>query len=55
MFELNSLTVAILYALLFSAHIVLYWLNLKNHQNQQWMVFYYIIQALLIIVIVNFP
>ena len=54
-FELNSLTVAILYALLFSAHIVLYWLNLKNHQNQQWMVFYYIIQALLIIVIVNFP
>lgn len=55
MLELNSLPVAILYAVLFSAHIGLYWLNLKHHQNQQWMVFYYIIQAILIIVIVNFP
>lgn len=54
-FELNSLFVAILYAVLFSAHVGLYWLNLKHHQNQQWMVFYYITQAILIIVIVNFP
>ena len=54
-FELNSLPVAILYALFFSAHIGLYWLNLKNHQNQQWMVFYYLSQAILIILIVNFP
>ena len=54
-FALNSPLVGILYALLFSAHIGLYWLNLKRHQNQQWMVSYYIIQAILIIALVNFP
>ncbi|HVF24408.1 MAG TPA: hypothetical protein VNA23_00880, partial [Anaerolineales bacterium] len=51
----NPLPVVILYVLLFGVHIGLYWINLKRFQNGRWSVFYYIIQALLIATIANFP
>ncbi len=51
----SSLSVVILYVLLFVVHIGLYWLNLKLFQNGRWSVLYYIIQALLIASIANFP
>jgi two-component system, NarL family, sensor histidine kinase YdfH len=46
---------AILYILLFAAHIGLYWLNLKRFQHRSWSVVYYILQAILIVALVNFP
>ena len=51
----TSMPIVILYALLFSIHIGLYWLNLKQFQHSKWLVFYYIIQAFLIATLVNFP
>ncbi|MEO7839934.1 MAG: sensor histidine kinase [Anaerolineales bacterium] len=51
----SSLPVVILYVLLFGVHIELYWINLKRFQNGSWSVFYYIIQALLIAALANFP
>ncbi len=45
----------ILYALLFSTHIGLYWVNLKYHRSLRWPLFYYILQAVLIIALVIFP
>jgi NarL family two-component system sensor histidine kinase YdfH len=53
-FKAASLPVATVYALLFAAHIGLYWLNLRYHQWGQWAVFYYIVQAALIIALINF-
>ena len=55
LFPIVSLPLTIFYVLLFGAHIGLYWLNLKNHRNSQWSVFYYIVQAVLIALLVNFP
>jgi two-component system, NarL family, sensor histidine kinase YdfH len=54
-FPVISLPLTIVYILLFGAHIGLYWLNLKYHQNRRWVVFYYVLQAVLILVLVNFP
>jgi NarL family two-component system sensor histidine kinase YdfH len=54
-FQSSSLPVVLLYILLFAIHIGLYWLNLKRFQNKTWAISYYIIQAFLIVVLVNFP
>jgi NarL family two-component system sensor histidine kinase YdfH len=54
-FPVIPLPLVILYILLLGAHLGLYWLNLIHHQNQRWVVFYYILQAILIVVLVNFP
>lgn len=54
-FQSSSLPVVLLYILLFAIHIGLYWLNLKRFQNKTWSISYYIIQAFLIVVLVNFP
>jgi two-component system, NarL family, sensor histidine kinase YdfH len=54
-FPVIPLPLAIVYILLFGAHIGLYWLNLKHHENRRWAVFYYILQAALIILLANFP
>ena len=51
----SSLPVVMLYVLLFMIHIGLYWLNLRLFQNGSWTVFYYIVQALLIAALTNFP
>ena len=53
--QFTPLPMVILYALLFVLHIGLYWLNLKQFQHRRWLVFYYLIQALLIATLVNFP
>lgn len=53
-FQANPLALVVLYVLLFGAHIGLYWLNLKFHQKKNWVVFYYIVQALLIISLQSF-
>ncbi|HSL43409.1 MAG TPA: sensor histidine kinase [Anaerolineales bacterium] len=52
--RVNSLPLATLYLLLFGAHIALYWVNLRYHQNGRWVTFYYILQAALIIALANF-
>lgn len=44
-----------LYVLLFGTHIGLYWVNLRFHQNFRWSVCYYVLQAILIVVLVSFP
>jgi NarL family two-component system sensor histidine kinase YdfH len=44
----------LIYILLFGVHIGLYWLNLRLHQNARWVVFYYLLQAALIIVLARF-
>ena len=44
-----------LYLLLFATHIGLYWLNLKYHPIWRWAVSYYILQAGLMIALLNFP
>jgi NarL family two-component system sensor histidine kinase YdfH len=54
-FPVIPLPLAIGYILLFGTHIGLYWMNLKHYQNQRWAVYYYILQAVLIIALVNFP
>lgn len=55
LFLTSSLLVAILCLLLFGTYIGLYWLNLKHYQNRRWVVFYYILQAVLIAALANFP
>jgi NarL family two-component system sensor histidine kinase YdfH len=50
----NPVPLVIVYILLFSAHIGLYWLNLKHHPNRRWVVFYYLAQAVLIISLAGF-
>jgi NarL family two-component system sensor histidine kinase YdfH len=55
LFTVIALPLAVLYILLFGFHIGLYWVNLRHHQNRRWSVFYYILQAGLIIALVNFP
>jgi two-component system, NarL family, sensor histidine kinase YdfH len=54
-FPVIPLPLAIMYILFFGVHLGLYWLNLKYYQNRRWAVFYYILQAVLIIALVNFP
>lgn len=51
----GSLPLAILCVLLFGAYIGLYWLNLKYFQEQRWVLFYYIVQAALIVVLASLP
>src|SRR5688572_21394453 len=53
--QYSPLPVTILYVLLFGIHIGLYWINLKWFQNASWSILYYIIQAILIIALANFP
>jgi two-component system, NarL family, sensor histidine kinase YdfH len=55
LFPSLSLPLIILYILLFTAQIGLYWLNLKYHQNRRWSVAYYILQAVLMTALVYFP
>ena len=54
-FPVVSLPLSILYIVFFAAHIGLYWLNLKYHQNGRWSVSYYLLQVVLIIVLASFP
>ena len=54
-FQSSSLPVVLFYILLFAVHVGLYWLNLTRFQNKTWSVSYYILQALLIAVLVDFP
>jgi len=54
-FPVIPLSFAIVYVLLFGAHIGLYWLNLKHHQKPRWVPFYYILQTILIVAIASFP
>jgi len=53
--QTSPLLVVIVYVLLFGTHIGLYWLNLKQFQNRRWIVFYYVLQAVLIAALVSFP
>lgn len=55
MFPVISLPIAVIYILLFSAHIGLYWLNLKNHPNRRWALLYYTLQTILILTLASFP
>ena len=55
LFSLIPFPLVIVYILLFVTHIGLYWLNLRHHQSRRWFVLYYILQAVLIVVLVNFP
>ena len=55
LYPLIPFPLVIVYILLFGTHIGLYWLNLRHHQSRRWSVLYYILQAVLIIVLVNFP
>jgi NarL family two-component system sensor histidine kinase YdfH len=50
----NPIPLAIAYIFLFGAHIGLYWLNLRHHPNRRWIIFYYLIQALLIVSLASF-
>src|SRR5687768_6574884 len=50
----NPPSVAIIYILLFGVHIGLYWVNLRYHRNRRWIVFYYMLQAVLIIALSRF-
>jgi NarL family two-component system sensor histidine kinase YdfH len=51
----GAIPYAILCALLFAAHITLYWLNMKRFQSERWWMFYYAAQTLLIIALVSIP
>ncbi len=53
--KVNPPVVAFLYSLLFIVHIGLYWFNLKFFQTTKWSLFYYTIQTILLILLVNFP
>lgn len=55
LFESVPLPLIYLYLLLFGMHIGLYWLNLKYHPDRRWSLFYYVLQAGLIIALFNFP
>jgi len=54
-FPVIPLPFFIVYALLFGAHIGLYWLNLKHYQNSRWVPLYYILQTILVVAIASFP
>ncbi len=54
-FQASNLPVAGLFLLLFGIHIGLYWVNLQYHKNGRWAVFYYILQAVLIVGLASFP
>ena len=55
LFASAPLPLIFLYLLLFGTHIGLYWVNLKYHPNWRWSLFYYILQAGLMIALFNFP
>lgn len=52
--KFSPLSTAVFYILLFVLHIGMYWLNLKQSQNEKWWFFYYPIQTILIIALVVF-
>jgi NarL family two-component system sensor histidine kinase YdfH len=54
-YQVGRLPVAGLFVLLFGVHIGLYWVNLKYHKRGRWSVFYYFLQAVLIIGLASFP
>ncbi len=54
-YKASSLAVAFGYAAIFSIHIGLYWLTIKLPETGKAFVFYYIIQAILISVLVIYP
>jgi NarL family two-component system sensor histidine kinase YdfH len=54
-YQASSLLLAGLFVLLFGVHIGLYWLNLKYHKHGRWSIFYYFLQAVLIIGLASFP
>ena len=51
----SPLPLVLLYLLLFTLHIGLYWVNLKYHPHWRWSIAYYILQAGLIVALFNFP
>jgi len=51
----GSLFYAVLCGLLFTLHIGLYWLNLRQFQSKYWWEFYYFAQTILIIALVAIP
>lgn len=51
----GAISYAILCAILFAAHIALYWLNMKQFQSERWWMFYYAAQTLLILALVSIP
>ena len=51
----TSWVTALGYAFLFFVHIGLYWLNLRWFENRKWSLFYYLVQAGLIVGLVSFP
>ena len=53
--QTSGLPVASLLVLLFGIHIGLYWLNLIYHKHRRWIVFYYILQSVLIVALASFP
>ena len=55
LWKANQPYLAAICALLFAAHIGLYWLNLKQFCTLRWWIFYYIVQTVLIITLTIFP